>query len=301
MTGGVQTRHEPPDELQVGQRLHSIRLDEQDEHAAQEDPGDATQASGASTTKVCATCQLTDKERYITTTCGHDFHETCFIVQYTHLINTRGNLDQLRCTYATDSGDEPCGIELTKEWLSSIGLTKEHRGRLGKIMNEVYLRSIRTMDCPQCRTPCQRARATDQRVRCRPCYSIAKEDFCFFCGLTWKTSSKTNCGNRQCSGKDPLLHLVETCPEVSIRVGLVETVEAPQCRLCPHCGILIERGGGCKSVMCPTCVKGFCFLCLDKFNSPNGLKCSVPPKIDKHYARCTKAVAPRQKRIPSSA
>jgi len=246
-------------------------------------------------TKPCTVCRVPGTD-YITTPCDHAYHQNCFVFQFVEAIS-RGSLDKLRCIHSEESGEEVCDKLLPREWLRSVGMTKENRENLSKTLNEVFLRSIRMMDCPNCRTPCQREQPTDQRVRCRACWSSTMKDFCFYCGRSWNGSTSRGCGNQQCTGKDPLLHLIQSCPEVDISVGGSNTVKAPQFRLCPFCGMPIERMKYCKTITCPACLKVFCFLCLSKFNDGK-LNCSTPPNTNTHYAPCARGVAPRQQDYP---
>ncbi len=89
-----------------------------------------------------------------------------------------------------------------------------------------------------------------------------KRTFCFFCNKDWKDEStirrndRYNCGS-SCDYATKLSY--ELVP-----LQCNNHVLVPNRRFCPFCFTFGSYDGKCKYHSCPTCLRSFCFICLEE-------------------------------------
>lgn len=156
-----------------------------------------------------------------------------------------------------------------------------------KIAENYLWKAVGIQECPGCRSFCERQNKKDRRVVCPICTKQKKRsfDFCWYCLKPWLTKDTTNCGNASCTGQDPRIRILKTCP-TKVVVGVLN---CPDVRACPKCGLLIQHKDACKHMECP-CKQRFCFICLKKANEQGRYQCGS------YNTKCE--VAPRQTTIP---
>ncbi|XP_002733653.2 uncharacterized protein LOC100371864 [Saccoglossus kowalevskii] len=159
-----------------------------------------------------------------------------------------------------------------------------------KIATNFLRKAQGIQECPQCKTLCERIDKKNLRCICAICTHKRSKtfEFCWFCLHEWKTKgSISNCGNSSCSGEDPRLKILRTCPKKTI----VGVPNCPSRRACPSCGMLIEHDKACKHMVC-FCGKKFCFICLTKPDAKGSYQCGS------YNTKCT--IAAIQTKIPGS-
>ncbi|KAH3817096.1 uncharacterized protein LOC127882289 [Dreissena polymorpha] len=203
--------------------------------------------------------------------CGHAISPES-LTAFCRSLLTAGKYD-FRCPYKAKASDPHCNSKWEYFTVKRLAvLTDGERDEFETKMAENYLRkSVGIQDCPKCKSFCERQKKTDRRVVCPICTRRKSRiyEFCWFCLKTWLSSGTSDCGNVGCTGEDPRLRLIKTCPKKKV----VE-VECPAIRACPTCGLLIEHKANCKHMDCP-CGQKFCFICLQKGDSNGRYPCGL--------------------------
>lgn len=196
---------------------------------------------------------------------------------------------EFRCPYKANPGDPFCDHLWEFFVVKKLAvLTKEEIKEFEIKICENYLwKAVGIQHCPGCSSFCERRNKKDRRVVCPICTKDKKEsyDFCWYCLKPWLTSSTTECGNASCTGQDPRLKILKTCPTKTV----VGVPMCPDVRACPKCGLLIQHKDACKQMECP-CKQKFCFICLTVANESGRYQCGS------WNTKCV--VAPRQTTIP---
>jgi len=209
--------------------------------------------------------------------CGHKWCESC-LASLTK-IPTKCNTGP--------SGGNGCQREITAQFIERISLSPENGEKFDRVLNQMYLNTLRCQQCPCCNRDCVRESNKEQRVRCPK----SSKDFCFFCGHEWRTFGHSGeCGRPDGCPGDPWLKSLLTAPKKKIVAGST-TVEVWDTRMCPHCGSIWAHDSNCKHLRCGNCKNEFCFFCLSvKTNN------AWPASCGSHSTACV--VAPVQTEYP---
>ena len=204
--------------------------------------------------------------------CGHAISPES-LTAFCRSLLTAGKYE-FRCPYKQNAGDDMCGTHWEFYTVRKLAvLTEEERKDFEIKISENYLRKAAGMqECPKCRTYCERRCRKDIRVICPVCTKKNKNlyEFCWYCLKTWLGSGTKECGNHSCTGEDPRLRILKTCPKKSV----VGVSNCPAVRACPTCGLLIEHTSACKQMVCP-CSQKFCFICLKTADARGRYQCGV--------------------------
>ncbi|XP_024656349.1 uncharacterized protein LOC112431850 [Maylandia zebra] len=149
--------------------------------------------------------------------------------------------------------------------------------------------------CPGCSSSVVRKDVSNLSVCCSWC-SKEKDrtyEFCWQCLKEWKgpRPRSDRCDNVGCSNET--LQILKNCEDI-IFESVNNVSGCPCIRACPTCGVLVEHNKKeCKNIVCPTCKKEFCFVCLKLTSECAG-------KRGMHFGPCADGmVAPRQTSIPT--
>ena len=217
--------------------------------------------------------------------CGHAITPES-LTAYCRSLLSEGKF-QFYCPYAKD------GFHCNKEWMYievrriAVLTECEQQEFETKISENCLRKSMGIQECPGCQTLCTRKDKKNKRLICSVCTKDKGQryEFCWICLHEWKSSATDKCGNEECDGEDPRLHILRETP-TKIVVG----VKTPSTRACPSCGALITHREACKHMVC-LCGTNFCFICLKTRDGPNGSwSCGA------YNSKCDPA--PRQTEIP---
>lgn len=213
--------------------------------------------------------------------CGHAITPESLTL-YCRSILTEGKW-RFACPYIIQ--DQPTR-HCNKEWdyldvRRLAVLTEEEKEEFEeKIAMNHLLKAMGIQQCPKCKSVMEREDKKVIRLTCIPCSKKGKRyEFCWHCLNEWYNgSSRTQCGNADCSGEDKRLKALRDSPRK--KIGGVE--DCPSIRACVFCGTLIEHTEACKHMHCK-CGKDFCFVCLRPKESSgwqcggSGDSCPVAP------------------------
>ena len=120
----------------------------------------------------------------------------------------------------------------------------------GLTINFIQQGSLKGQACPECKSQITREGVKENKVMCPFCSKKGKiVNFCWTCTRLWKnSSSKTLCGNFDCSTLDSINHILKTSQEKTI-----SDVKVPETRACPFCYTLIDHINACKHMLCGGC------------------------------------------------
>ncbi|XP_076104094.1 uncharacterized protein LOC143072860 [Mytilus galloprovincialis] len=221
--------------------------------------------------------------------CGHAIGPDS-LTSYCRSLLTAGKYE-FRCPYKKSANDPMCAQLWEFFTVRKLAVLKEEERNEFEIkISENYLRKAAGIqECPKCQTYCERRRKRDVRVICPICSKkgIGLYEFCWYCLKTWIGSGTMQCGNLNCTGEDPRLRILKTCPMKIV----VAVPNCPAVRSCPKCGLLIEHTSACKQMVCP-CGQKFCFICLKMADATGKYQCGS------FNFKC--GVAPIQTTVPGS-
>ena len=118
---------------------------------------------------------------------------------------------------------------------------------------------LRHIDCQICNCG---SLAVNETLYAQQTCTNCKRIFCFFCNKDWKEGSITRQNNLYSCGS--------TCDYTTklsyelVALQCNENVRVPNRRFCPFCYTLGSYDEKCKYHTCPTCLRSFCFICLEE-------------------------------------
>ena len=181
-----------------------------------------------------------------------------------------------------------CQTNWELDVIKKYGVASERETHLlSEGLSENFIQNDKNIvECPGCKSFCERINKTLPRVRCRICAKEGKNpEFCWYCLQGWKNqSSNTDCSNPSCNSSGVVAQ-IQKAPLKKI-VGVM----SPSIRLCPNCGTALEHRQGCKQFQCKACHCNFCFICL-RTKKDGSWQCGS------YNTKCVPA--PIQERVPS--
>ena len=170
------------------------------------------------------------------------------------------------CPVTLDN-DETCNQCWDYELVRTVAcLTDEERQSVERKMSKIsHICSGDFQRCPSCKFVCFNEESI-KRAECGMCHF----QFCWSCLSEWNAPYNSDaCGNAICTRQDPRLsHLAEKSEMEFMEYTGTETYKT---RLCPGCSFIINFDGVCKHMTCPSCGTSFCFVCLELYNTEDGI------------------------------
>lgn len=206
--------------------------------------------------------------------CGHAMTPESLTL-YCRSILTEGKW-RFTCPYVSqDQPPKHCNSEWDYLDVRRLAvLTEEEKAEFEEkiAMNHLF-KAMGIQECPKCKSMVERGDKKEIRLTCIPCSKKGERyEFCLHCLNKWYNgSSRTQCGNANCSGEDKRLKTLRDSPRKKIE----EVEGCPSIRACVFCGTLIEHTEACRHMHCK-CGKDFCFICL-KPKEFFGWKCGSCP------------------------
>ncbi|XP_063402504.1 uncharacterized protein LOC134686725 [Mytilus trossulus] len=195
----------------------------------------------------CAICfmEIEDGEMYRLESCGHPFCKTCIVPQ---LESAVGNSD-----FPLECCKESCG-ELWS-WKDITKLSLQSGMTINNVVNRATSSYIarNSKKYKYCTSP-----------ECPSVYRVTKMINEFSCG---------ECGVRICTACHAQSHDGLSCDnmkelkEDTSGIAIWLRKDPKNRKLCPGCGLPIERSFGCDHMECTKCRRHFCWVCLAHFSS----------------------------------
>lgn len=190
--------------------------------------------------------------------CGHYFCLSC-LEQFIKVSMDSGNINTMACP------DLSCGKTLTDFDIRCILPTTDY-SRFSNISNTSYTKRRKDeVWCPRldC-SGCAKNIDGEQWLCCTTC----NNKFCSKCrnaAHEGKTCSKAKKERKKSSS---VVHDTKHSKSTKKQEKSTKKWASKNTKLCPRCGEVIQKNGGCHHVNCTTCGHQFCWLCMAPADGP---------------------------------
>ncbi|KAL7062346.1 hypothetical protein AAHC03_01656 [Spirometra sp. Aus1] len=173
--------------------------------------------------------------------CGHGYCLPCWQAYFEVQVQ-ESNSANIECM------DSRCNVCVTDNFVLLVLGESPKAARYRKILqNEMIAAHPRLRPCTNSRCSSVVYALEEPRARKVHCETCGT-DFCFACGMEYH--APTDC--------ETIKRWLQKCRDDS---GTA-TYMAAHTKDCPHCGVCIEKNGGCNHMQCSKCHYSFCWVCL---------------------------------------
>nr|VZI16921.1 unnamed protein product [Spirometra erinaceieuropaei] len=173
--------------------------------------------------------------------CGHGYCLSCWQAYFEVQVQ-EANSANIECM------DSRCNVCVTDNFVLLVLGESPKAARYRKILqNEMIAAHPRLRPCTNSRCSSVVYALEEPRARKVHCETCGT-DFCFACGMEYH--APTDC--------ETIKRWLQKCRDDS---GTA-TYMAAHTKDCPHCGVCIEKNGGCNHMQCSKCHYSFCWVCL---------------------------------------